>query len=132
MSESLEHYELFLKFVIERQLDSKDIDSWPEADQDDWFALSDEITAKYRRAEEERLANFRRAEEERLALPLDEQYPEGFYIINITLDTDDGPEYQTVDVRKLPLEKLSKLCSTFPQYNDYYFKKVLELGQEGR
>jgi hypothetical protein len=121
LSESSEHYDLFLNFVIERRLDGKDIDSWPEADQDDYYALSDEITAKYRKAEEERLA-----------LPLDEQYPEGFYIINITLDTDDGPEYQTVDIRKLPLEKLSKLCSTFPQYNDYYFKKVLELGQEGR
>ena len=131
MNESLERYEFFLKFVIERGLDSKDIDAWPEADQEEFFALSDEITAKYRRAEEERVANFRRAEEERLALPLDEQHPEAFYIINITLDTVDGPEYETVDIRKLPLEKLSKLCSTFPQYNDYYFKKVLELGQEG-
>jgi hypothetical protein len=121
LSESSEHYDLFLKFVTDRQLDGKDIDAWPEADQNEFFALSDEITAKYRRAEEERLA-----------LPLDEQHPEAFYIINITLDTVDGPEYQTVDIRKLPLEKLSKLCSTFPQYNDYYFKKVLELGQEGR
>ena len=121
MSESSEHYDLFLRFVIDRQLDGKDIDAWPEADQDEFYALSDEITAKYRRAEEERLA-----------LPLDEQHPEAFYIINITLDSVDGPEYETVDIRKLPLEQLSKLCATFPEYNDYYFKKALGLGQEGR
>jgi hypothetical protein len=52
LSESSEHYDLFLKFVIDRQLDGKDIDAWPEADQNEFYALSDEITANYRRAEE--------------------------------------------------------------------------------
>jgi hypothetical protein len=48
-------------------------------------------------------------------------------MINITLETDDGPIYQKVDIRTLPLEKLSALCATFPQFNDYYFKKALNI-----
>ena len=115
MNELSEYRDLYFDFISTRELPD-DIEDWPEADQEEFYALSDKLTAKYRKAEEERLA-----------LPIDEQEPEGFYIINITLETDDGPIYQKVDIRTLPLEKLSTLCATFPQYNDYYFKKALNI-----
>jgi hypothetical protein len=115
LNELSEYRDLYFNFISTRQLPD-DIEEWPEADQEEFYALSDELSAKYRKAEEGRLAR-----------PLDEQEPEGFYIINITLETDDGPIYQKLDIRTLPLEKLSPLCATFPQYNDYYFKKALNI-----
>ncbi len=115
MNEISEYRDLYLDFTSNRVL-PENIEDWPEADQKEFYALSDELSAKYRKAEEERLAR-----------PLDEQEPEGFYMINITLETDDGPIYQKVDIRTLPLEKLSALCATFPQFNDYYFKKALNI-----
>jgi hypothetical protein len=115
LNELSEYRDLYFDFISTRQLPD-DIEEWPEADQEEFYALSDELSAKYRKAEEERLAR-----------PLDEQMPEGFYILNITLETDDGPIYQKVDIRTLPLEKLSKLCSAHPQFNDYYFKKALNI-----
>lgn len=115
MNELSEYRDLYFDFISTRQLPD-DIEDWPEADQEEFYALSDKLTAKYRKAEEERLA-----------LPIDDQEPEGFYIIDITLETDDGPMYEKVDIRTLPLDKLSALCATFPQYNDYYFKKALNI-----
>jgi hypothetical protein len=115
LNELSEYRDLYLDFTSNRVL-PENIEDWPEADLEEFYALSDALSAKYRKAEEERLA-----------LPLDEQMPEGFYILNITLDTDDGPEYHKVDIRTLPLEKLSKLCSAHPQFNDYYFKKALNI-----
>ena len=113
MSELSEYRDLYLNFISSRPL-PEDIDDWPEADQEEFYALSDALSAK-----------FRKAEEERLARPLDEQMPEGFYKLEIRLETDDGPIQQTIDIRTLPLEKLSKLCAAHPQFNDYYFKKAL-------
>jgi hypothetical protein len=115
LNELTEYRDLYYDFISTRTLPD-DIDDWPESDQEEFYALSDELSAKYRKLEEERSA-----------LPIDEQMPEGFYILNITLETDDGPIYQKVDIRTLPLEKLSKLCSAHPQFNDYYFKKALNI-----
>lgn len=115
MNELSEYRDLYLDFISTRELPD-DIEDWPEADQEEFYALSDKLSAKYQKTEEKRLS-----------LPIDEQEPEGFYIIDIILETDDGPIYQKIDIRTLPLEKLSTLCATFPQYNDYYFKKALNI-----
>lgn len=115
MNELSEYRDLYYEFISTRQLPD-DIEEWPEADQEEFYALSDKLSAKYRKLEEERLA-----------LPIDEQEPESFYKLEIRLETDDGPIQQTVDIRTLPLEKLSNLCSAYPQFNDYYFKKALNI-----
>ena len=115
LNELSEYRDLYYEFISTRQLPD-DLEDWPEADQKEFYTLSDELSAKYRKTEEERLA-----------LPLDKQELESFYKLEIRMETDDGPIQQTVDIRTLPLEKLSKLCSAYPQFNDYYFKKALNI-----
>jgi hypothetical protein len=109
---NLEYSNLFLEFSSKRNL-PLDPDLWPEADQTEWFKISDELAAK-----------LDKASEELRSLPLDEQEDEDWYMIDITIDTLDGPEYETVDVRKVPLERLKGICEMFPKYNEYYFQKV--------
>lgn len=109
---NLDYSNLFLKFATERNLPI-DVDVWPEADQLEWFDLSDELTQKLDKESEE-LRN----------IPLDEREDDDWYKIDVTLDTIDGPEYEVIDVREASLEKLSNICKMFPKYNEYYFEKV--------
>lgn len=109
---NLEYSDLFLQFSSKRGL-PLDVDLWPESDQTEWFKLSDELTAK-----------LDKASEDLRSLPLDEQEDEDWYMIDITIDTLDGPEYETLDVRKVPVERLKDICLMFPKYNEYYFQKV--------
>jgi hypothetical protein len=90
-----------------------DPDTWSEKDQNDWFDLSDELNQKIDKLREQQ-AN----------LPLDQQHPDDWYIIDVSIDSHDGPDSEEIDVRKLPLDKLKDVCSIFPRYNEYYFQKV--------
>lgn len=104
--------DLLLKFATERNLPI-DVDLWPEKDQLEWFDASDALTEK-----------LDKAIEELVSVDLDKRESDDWYKIDITLDTADGPEYETIDVREVSLEKLSNICKMFPKYNEYYFEKV--------
>lgn len=107
-----EYSSLFLAFASENSL-PLDIDLWPEDKQSEWSSISEDLTSKLDKASEE-LRN----------LPLDKREEEDWYMIDVTIDTLDGPEYETIDVRKVSLERLQNICMMFPKYNDYYFEKV--------
>jgi hypothetical protein len=104
--------ELLTKFSLDRKLPF-DLDQWPDSDLEEWETLSEEVSAKLRKA----IADLNDT-------PLDEREDDDFYMIDITVDTEDGPEYETIDVRKITLEHLKDICSIFPKYNNYYFTKV--------
>lgn len=89
-----------------------DIDYWSEEAREAFYADYDDLMSKYRAYVQEQTA--------------DTEYDEEFYKIYITMDSLDGPEYEVVDIRTLPLDRLSKICIDFPQYNKYYFRKVAE------
>lgn len=110
MDYSEEYRNMLTNFTAGRTLDY-DLDEWPDADLDDFNKLDEELVLKY---------------QEYLQSKGIETEDEDFYIIDMIIDTENGPDSSTVDVRTLPLEKLSKLCSVFPQYNNYYFRKVAE------
>jgi len=103
---------LLTKFSMGRNLPF-DLDLWPDSDLEDWETLSEDLSRDLNKA----LA-------EREATPLDEREDEDFYMIDIIVDTEDGPDYETIDVRKVTLERLKDICSVFPEYNNYYFAKV--------
>jgi hypothetical protein len=110
MDYSAEYRELLKSFTSERNLDY-DLDEWPEDAQRAFGELDESLMFKYLDFLKSRGA---------------ETESDDFYMIDVTVDTEDGPDYSTIDVRTLSLEKLSKLCSVFPQYNKYYFNKVAE------
>lgn len=107
-----EYARLFLQFAVERDL-PLDVDMWPAKTQDEWFTTSDELTQKLDEASKKLRDT-----------PLDEREDADWYMIDITIDTVDGPEYETIDIRKVPLERLKNICKMFPKYNDYYFEKA--------
>lgn len=104
--------DLLTKFTLDRELPF-DLDQWPDSDLEEWETLADEVSTKLRKA----LSDLNNT-------PLDEREDEDFYMIDITVDTDNGPDYETIDVRKVSLEHLKDICSVFPKYNNYYFTKV--------
>jgi hypothetical protein len=114
VSLSDEYGELFLSFARERNLGLDDT-LWPEKDYNDFGALQEALVQRRNKAIEE-------AREAKA----DEEYEEDFYLIDVSVTSADGPSYETIDVRTLSLEQLSKICNTFPQFNQYYFKKVRE------
>lgn len=107
-----EYSSLFLAFASENSL-PLDTDLWPEDKQSEWSSISEDLTSK-----------LDKASEELRSLPLDKREEEDWYMIDVTIDTLDGPEYETIDVRKVSLERLQNICMMFPKYNDYYFEKV--------
>jgi len=107
-----EYGDSFLKFATERDL-PLDVDIWKESDQLEWYKIANELSANLGKAVEA-IAN----------LPLDEREADDWYKIDITLDTTNGPEYEVIDVREVPLERLQNICKMFPKYNEYYFEKV--------
>jgi hypothetical protein len=108
----LEYRTLWGRFTVERNL-PMDPDMWDQKDQDDWYGISDDLNKKI---------DALRAERDNL--PLDERHPNDWYIIDISIDSHDGPDSEEVDVRSLSLEQLKDLCSVFPRYNEYYFAKL--------
>jgi hypothetical protein len=92
-----------------------DPDEWSEKDQNDWFAISNELDKK-----------IQALRDQQAKLPLDEQHPNDWYIIDISIDTHDGPSSEEVDVRNLSLDQLKNVCAIFPRYNEYYFAKVAD------
>jgi|TARA_R110000782_G_scaffold185968_1_gene275979 hypothetical protein len=110
-----EYAKLFEDFVNSRKIDELDIDGWSEEDQVDFYKLDSDLLAKYRESAEVAPRD-----------TADTYYDNSFYLISISIDTLDGPDNSTLDVRDMSLEQLSKLCATFPRYNEYYFKKVAE------
>jgi hypothetical protein len=114
MNFSEEYDKLVSKFTRERNLDLDD-QTWPSKDYSDFTLEYEKLFNAYR--EQEKLRSEAKA---------DEQYDEEFYLIQMIVDTEDGADYETIDVRSLSLEKLSDLCTLFPNYYSYYFKKVKE------
>lgn len=114
MNFSDEYYDLFISFARERNLDL-DETTWPEKDYNDFAELQEEIVQRRTKAIDDSQD-----------ASADEEYEENFYMIDVVITTADGPDYETIDIRTLPLEKLSEVCNMFPQYNKYYFKKVRE------
>jgi glutaredoxin len=114
MNFSEEYDKLFWNFVRDRNLDLDD-ETWPEKDYNDFT----EEYNKLRAAQDEYLSK-------KAAAKADEEYDEDFYTFDMIIDTEDGPEYETVDVRKMSLEELSGLCTEMPVYYKYYFKRVKE------
>lgn len=109
-----DYTDLLLKFASKKDL-PMDVDLWPEADQLEWFDLSDKLTAELDKAKDEYYKT-----------PLDQRESDDWYLIDVTLDTLDGPEYETIDVRKVSMEKLQNICQMFPKYNGYYFNKITD------
>lgn len=107
-----EYDRLLTEFTLERKL-AFDIDQWPDSDQSDWDNVVDGLSKKLSDA----ITEYNNT-------PLDEREDEDFYMIDVTVDTEDGPDYETIDIRKVTLEHLKDICSMFPKYNNYYFTKV--------
>jgi glutaredoxin len=114
MDISEEYSKLIWNFVRERKLDLDD-QNWPEKDYNDFTEEYNKLWSAY----QEQLSK-------KAAAKADEEYEEDFYTFDMIIDTEDGPEYETVDVRKMSLEELSELCTELPAYYKYYFKRVKE------
>lgn len=114
MDFSKEYDELYSSFTRERNLDLDD-NTWPEKDYNDFTDAYNKLFAKWSTEQKKKAS-----------AAADEEYDEDFYLIDVTIDTLEGPDYEVIDVRKMPLEDLSKLCRMFPRYYEYYFKKLKE------
>ncbi len=109
-----EYTDALLKYATTRNL-PMDVDLWPTDEQNSWFDESDAMLKAYDKAVEEYLK-----------LPLDKRESEDWYMIDITLDTVDGPEYETIDIRTVSIDRLKNICQMFPRYNSYYFQKITD------
>lgn len=50
------------------------------------------------------------------------------YILNVIVDTLDGPEEYELDISKMPLEDLAELLDAYPQFAEIYYTRLFEEG----
>lgn len=50
------------------------------------------------------------------------------YILNVIVDTLDGPEEYELDISKMPLEDLAELLDAYPQFAEIYYTRLFKEG----
>lgn len=50
------------------------------------------------------------------------------YILNVTVDTLDGPEEYELDISTMPLEQLAELLDYYPQFTEIYYTRLFKEG----
>lgn len=104
--------DLYKNFVLTNKLSDDDA-YWPE-----------DLQAEFNKAYSELMQKYAEESSAKKSADPDTEFDEEYYKIHSIVTNTDGVTTSTSDIREMSLEQLSKLASMFPQYNDYYFKKL--------